>query len=75
MTNNERCKQAHDMLQNHPLWKSDYEDDPETGLCDVLADLMHWARINGYDFDNALRKARYHHDAEAAQGDDVPTEM
>lgn len=33
-------------------------------LCDLLCDIMHWARIAGYDFALALDNARVHYDAE-----------
>lgn len=37
---------------------------PEEALIDLLADLMHWTDGNGLDFENALRQAHLHHDAE-----------
>jgi hypothetical protein len=38
--------------------------DQEDALADLLADLMHWADRNNYDFDAALDRARYHYEAE-----------
>jgi len=38
--------------------------DEEDALGDLLADLMHWADRNGYDFDAALDPGRWHYDAE-----------
>jgi hypothetical protein len=40
--------------------------DREDALGDLLADLMHWADRNGYDFDAALERGRYHYEAETA---------
>ena len=39
---------------------SDYDDAP----CDLICDLMHWCDRNGFDFDDALRTARMHYEAE-----------
>ena len=36
----------------------------EDALGDLLADLMHWADRNEYDFDTALERARGHYHAE-----------
>jgi hypothetical protein len=36
----------------------------EDALGDLLADLMHWADRNQYDFDAALERARGHYEAE-----------
>jgi hypothetical protein len=41
--------------------RSNHED----SLGDLLADLMHWASLTGFDFDLALDRARMHYDAEA----------
>ena len=38
--------------------------DQEDALGDLLADLMHWADRNSYDFDAALERARGHYEAE-----------
>jgi len=38
--------------------------DQEDALGDFLADLMHWADRNNYDFDAALDRARFHYEAE-----------
>ena len=38
----------------------------EDALGDLLADLMHWADRNQFDFDAALERARGHYDAETA---------
>jgi len=40
--------------------------DDEDALGDLLCDLMHWSDRNGGDFENALRLARLHYDAETA---------
>ncbi len=38
--------------------------DDEDALCDLLADLMHWADRCNYDFDAALIRGRDHYEAE-----------
>ncbi|NBU58326.1 MAG: hypothetical protein EBS23_00820 [Betaproteobacteria bacterium] len=42
-----------------PLKRAQHE-----ALIDVLADLMHWTDGKKLDFQNALRHAQSHHDAE-----------
>jgi hypothetical protein len=44
--------------------------DQEDAMADLLADLMHWADRNQYDFDAALERARLHYHAET--GGDSP---
>jgi hypothetical protein len=47
----------------------DLDLDPETVLCDLLADLMHWCdslkakgfRVEPVEFESALRRARAHY--------------
>jgi len=36
----------------------------EDSLGDLLCDLMHWAKIENFDFSAALNRARFHFDAE-----------
>lgn len=38
----------------------------EDSLGDLLADLMHWADRNNFDFEIALERARCHYEAETA---------
>lgn len=38
--------------------------EPDTVLTDLLADLMHWAHVNGQDFQTALEGAREYHNEE-----------
>ncbi len=38
----------------------------EDALADLLADLMHWADRNSYEFDAALERARMHYEPETA---------
>lgn len=45
------------------------ENDPETALCDLLADLMHWAKEQDIDFELAVHRAREHFAAEV-RGED-----
>jgi NTP pyrophosphatase (non-canonical NTP hydrolase) len=42
--------------------------DQEDALGDLLADLMHWADRNNYDFELALDRARWHYEAETLGG-------
>lgn len=42
-------------------------DDPKTVLCDLLADLMHYAQASELDFAAVLQSARMHFDAEKEQ--------
>jgi|NGEPerStandDraft_6_1074524.scaffolds.fasta_scaffold22605_5 hypothetical protein len=52
----------------------DVQIDPETVLCDLLADLMHWCDvqktndclIESIDFESALERARDHYSKECA---------
>ena len=44
--------------------------DIEDCLCDLLADLMHWAVRNEFDFAAALARAEEHYEAETDGGDD-----
>lgn len=60
-TNHERAAWAHDaILDLCAATGCDYED----SLGDLLTDLMHWARLNNFDFDLALYRARMHYEAE-----------
>lgn len=47
--------------------------DKEEALSDLLADLMHLADEEGYDFDYELERARGHYEAEI--GDEEPIEI
>jgi hypothetical protein len=61
------------------VFRGPYSIEPEgeqTALVDLLADLMHWARVmgddeNGMDFDDALDTARMHVDAEIVEEAEV----
>lgn len=44
-------------------------EDTETVLGDLLADLMHLCRLDGHDFDAALRAAQEHFAAEIVEED------
>lgn len=44
---------------------SDYE--PETNTVDLLADLMHYADAEGFDFSDALATAQDHHEEEVRE--------
>lgn len=43
-----------------------YDDDDHTNAIDILADAMHWCRLNDVDFAEALRVATMHYEAELA---------
>ena len=43
--------------------------DEEDALCDLLAELMHWADRSGHDFDAVLHRARDHYEAETTEID------
>ncbi len=42
------------------------ESDSEDVLVDFLADLMHWADVNGYNFNLNLKRAKTHYEIEVA---------
>ncbi len=46
------------------IFQSKTGSDDEDLLSDFIADLMHWARQNNYDFDAALTRGRDHFIAE-----------
>ena len=41
--------------------------DHEDSLCDLIADLRHWADAQNFDFDAALYRAAHHYEAELAE--------
>jgi len=41
--------------------------DHEDSLCDLIADLRHWADAQNFDFDAALYRASYHYEAELSE--------
>jgi hypothetical protein len=45
------------------------EDDSETGVVDLLADLKHFSLLDGIDFDDCLRRADAHFKAEQKKGE------
>lgn len=45
--------------------------DKEDALCDLLADLMHWADEQGFDFEYELERAHGHY-AEEIAGQPLP---
>lgn len=59
-------------LQGSPVPKM-HPDDWPSAITDALANLMHFARREGLDFEQALEQARRHHAAEARLAwDEVP---
>lgn len=59
--NDERAEWAEQAIE---AFESATRADREDALCDLLADLMHWADRNGQDFDSQLDRARMHYAAE-----------
>ncbi len=60
-SNHDRAARLDDIL---PL----YPDDQHTNVIDLLADILHWCELNGVDFEDTLRTARSHFDAERGGG-------
>jgi len=48
----------------------DMEEEPETAISDLLADLMHLARQMGLDWDQAMETATMNYDAEVEEEGD-----
>ena len=61
MTNSERAEQAHRAIMYFEQQSGGVRED---SLNDLLCNLMHWADEQGQDFEDALRVARMHHEAE-----------
>ena len=61
MTNSQRAEQAHRAIM---YFEQNSGDDRENSLKDLLCNLMHWADEQAEDFDDALRVARMHYEAE-----------
>jgi len=49
--------------------------DDEDALGDLLCDLMHWCDRNGCDFEDALRQAHVHYEAETTPESLNPEDM
>ena len=45
------------------------EDDPETGMVDLLADLKRFSLLEGLDFEDCLQRADEHFKAEQKKGE------
>ena len=45
------------------------EDDPETGVVDLLGDLKHFCSLERIDFEDCLRRADDHFKAEQKEGE------
>ena len=56
-----RADRAFRLTLVYRQWIGADEDDPETVLADLLADLMHNADTEGSDFDATLDRARMHY--------------
>lgn len=64
MTNSQRAEQAHRCVM---YFEQQTRSDRENSLKDLLANLMHWADQHGQDFEDALRVARMHYEAEVQE--------
>jgi hypothetical protein len=69
MTNNERADRAQALLATYHYRRrppSPDHMDAEDYFADLLADFMHLADREGFDFSALARRAAVHHEAEAA---------
>lgn len=57
LKNQDRARRLDEIL---PL----YPEDQHTNVIDLLADLMHWCEQNDVSFEDTLRTARTHFEAE-----------
>ena len=64
LSNVDRAKDCHASLKVFAKLQNIKDEDCETILSDFLADAMHWARFAGLDFDDCLRRAEGHYEAE-----------
>ena len=81
MTNRQRAKAAEQALDAFTIetygereaWELP-DEDRQSALCDLLCDLMHYARREGFDFANELALAAIHYAHEEPYGwdEDVP---
>lgn len=63
ITNDERCDWAMALFNTSP-----YDEDTEdSSLVDILTDLMHLCKREGWDFDEKVRTARMHFEAEGSK--------
>lgn len=68
MNINERLTAAHYAIEAHRIADNDHPScySNEENVTDLLADLLHFCTAERLDFDNALRRARMHCEAEQA---------
>jgi hypothetical protein len=59
-TNEDRAIRVEEILALYP-------EDQRTNLIDLCADAMHWCDLNDKDFDDILRIARIHFEAEKSE--------
>jgi hypothetical protein len=64
--NDDRAEWAHAALE---AFKTETRTDEGDVLCDLLADLGHWCDRNGYQFQEQLRRAISHYEAETEDDD------
>jgi hypothetical protein len=67
-TNGERCNRIECLMLTYRKFLTDGPPEPEeTDLADLLTDCMHWAEREGLDFDEELKTARMHYNAEKGE--------
>lgn len=75
ITRTEYAERGQSVLHSYRVKHESYDRrPPESGdyavaACDLLADLMHWANRDGYDFDALVSTARMHFEAETGGED------
>ena len=64
-TNEERADRIGCVMQSYclALEERDFNNDQDD-ITDLLTDLMHFCQLNEYDFEESLRMARIHYEAE-----------
>jgi hypothetical protein len=63
-TNKDRAGWAHEALRRFGEITGVGDEDLKTQISDLVADLMHLAKIESVDFDDVLDSARMHYEAE-----------
>ncbi len=63
-TNHDRAKWADKAIRT---FRKQTGCDHEDSLCDLIADLRHWADAQNFDFEAALYRAGHHYEAELAE--------
>ncbi|MDA8140775.1 MAG: hypothetical protein M0036_19175 [Desulfobacteraceae bacterium] len=66
-TNQERIERAMTAMSSANYGENDSLD---AGMCDLIADLLHFCAQEGLDFDSILNTARMHFEAESEEEED-----